>query len=170
MKVRKTIKAKILELRKGKEELLRKEYENFQRYLHGDRSVSLYSATKQQAERLLKRIGKPKEGKEYPLILRKDVYRADTRLTPYWLKIPVHGVKGGINVPIKTHEPITEDMVCKEAKIIKKNDEWFVYITVEKEVEERDPKSVLAVDLGIRWIATTVNTNNTKPRILWERA
>jgi hypothetical protein len=89
MKVRKTIKAKILELRKGKEELLRKEYENFQRYLHGDRSVSLYSATKQQAERLLKRIGKPKEGKEYPLILRKDVYRADTRLTPYWLKIPV---------------------------------------------------------------------------------
>jgi putative transposase len=164
MKVRKTIKAKILELRKGKEELLRKEYENFQRYLHGDRSVSLYSATKQQAERLLKRIGKPKEGKEYPLILRKDVYRADTRLTPYWLKIPVYGVKGGINVPIKTHEPITEDMVCKEAKIIKKNDEWFVYITVEKEVKERDPKSVLAVDLGIRWIATTVNTNNTKPR------
>jgi putative transposase len=164
MKVRKTIKAKILELRKGKEELLRKEYENFQRYLHGDRSVSLYSATKQQAERLLKRIGKPKERKEYPLILRKDVYRADTRLTPYWLKIPVYGIKGGINVPIKTHEPITEDMVCKEAKIIKKNDEWFVYITVEKEVKERDPKSVLAVDLGIRWIATTVNSNNTKPR------
>jgi putative transposase len=164
MKVRKTIKAKILELRKGKEELLRKEYENFQRYIHGDRSASLYSATKQQAERLLKRIGKPKEGKEYPLILRKDVYRADTRLTPYWLKIPVYGIKGGINVPIKTHEPITDDMVCKEAKIIKKNDEWFVYITVEKEVKERDPKSVLAVDLGIRWIATTVNTNNTKPR------
>ena len=164
MKVRKTIKAKILGLRKGKEELLRKEYENFQRYIHGDRSASLYSATKQQAERLLKRIGKPKERKEYPLILRKDVYRADTRLTPYWLKIPVYGIKGGINVPIKTHEPITEDMVCKEAKIIKKNDEWFVYITVEKEVEERDPKSVLAVDLGIRWIATTVNTNNTKPR------
>jgi len=164
MKVRKTIKAKILGLRKGKEELLRKEYENFQRYIHGDRSVSLYSATKQQAERLLKRIGKPKERKEYPLILRKDVYRADARLTPYWLKIPVYGIKGGINVPIKTHEPITDDMVCKEAKIIKKNDEWFVYITVEKEVEERDPKSVLAVDLGIRWIATTVNSNNTKPR------
>jgi len=35
-----------------------------------------------------------------------------------------------------------------------------VYITVEKEVEERNPKSVLAVDLGIRWIATTVNSNN----------
>jgi hypothetical protein len=29
MRVRKTIRAKILELRKGKEELLKREYENF---------------------------------------------------------------------------------------------------------------------------------------------
>jgi hypothetical protein len=35
VKARKTIRAKILELRKGKEELLKREYENFQRYLHG---------------------------------------------------------------------------------------------------------------------------------------
>jgi len=164
MKVKKTIKAKILELRKGKQELLEREYENFQRYLYGNKSVPLYSATKQQADRFLKRIGKPKEGKEYPLILRRDVYRADTKLTPYWLKIPIYGVRGGINVPIKTHEPITEDMVCREAKIIRKGDEWFVYITVEKEVEERNPKSVLAIDLGIRWIATTVNSNNLRPK------
>jgi len=41
-------------------------------------------------------------------------------------------------------------MVCREAKIIRKGNEWFVYITVEKEVEERNPKSVLAVDLDIR--------------------
>jgi len=94
MRAKKTIKAKILELRKGKQELLIREYENFQRYLHGDTSVPLYSATKQQADRLLKRIGKPREGKEYPLILRRDVYRATTKLTPYWLKIPVHGVRG----------------------------------------------------------------------------
>ncbi len=33
MKTKKTIKAKILELRKGKEQLLKREYENFQRYL-----------------------------------------------------------------------------------------------------------------------------------------
>jgi putative transposase len=165
MRARKTIKGKILELRKGKEELLRREYENFQRYLRGDRSVPLYSATKQQAERLFKRLkGKLKPNKEYPMILRRDVYRAGTKLTPYWLKIPIYGVKGGINVPIKTHEPITEDMVCREAKIIRRNGEWFVYITVEKEVEERNPKSVLAVDLGIRWIATTVNSNNPKPK------
>jgi len=165
MKARKTIKAEILELRKGKEELLKREYENFQRYLRGDKSVLLYSATRQQAERLLRRLkGKLKPNKEYPMILRRDVYRANTKLTPYWLKIPIYGVKGGINVPIKTHEPITEDMICREAKILRRKGEWFVYITVEKEVEERNPKSVLAVDLGIRWIATTVNSNNPKPK------
>ncbi|MEM1995392.1 MAG: transposase [Nitrososphaerales archaeon] len=164
MKAKKTIKAKILELRKGKEELLRREYENWQRYLRGDKSVPLYSATKQQADRLLKRLGNVKPNKEYPLILRRDVYRADTKLTPYWLKIPVFGVRGGINVPIKTHEPITYDIVCREAKIIRRKGEWFVYITVEKEVEERNPKSALAIDMGIRWIATTVNSNNLKPK------
>jgi len=154
-----------LERRKRKEELLKREYENWQRYLRGDKKVPLYSATKQQAERLLRRLkGKVKPNKEYPMILRRDVYRADTKLTPYWLKIPIYGVRGGINVPIKTHEPITGDMVCREAKIIRKGDEWFVYITVEKEVEERNPKSVLAIDLGIRWIATTVNSTNPKPK------
>jgi len=164
MKARRTIKAKILELRKGKEELLKQEYENFQRYLHENKSVPLYSATRQQAERLLKRISKPKEGKEYPLILRRDVYRANTKLTPYWLKIPIHGVKGGINVPIKTHEPITDDMVCREAKIIRRKGGWFVYITVQAEVPEKNLNSILAVDLGIHNIATTVNSVDEKPK------
>ena len=98
------------------------------------------------------------------MILRRDFYKANTKLTPYWLKIPIYGVKGGINVPIKTHEPITDNMVCREAKIVRRKGEWFVYITVEKEVQERNPKSVLAVDLGIRWTATTVNSNNPKPK------
>jgi len=53
--------------------------------------------------------------------------------------MPIYGVGGGINVPIKTHEPITEEMVCKEAKIIRKGNKWFVHIIVEKEVEERNP-------------------------------
>jgi len=66
VKARKTIKAKILELRKGKEELLKREYENWQRYLRGDRMVPLYSATRQQADRLLRRLkGKLKPSREY---------------------------------------------------------------------------------------------------------
>lgn len=74
MKAKKTIKAKIIELRRGKEELLKREYENWQRYLRGDKTVSLYSATKQQAERLLRKLGdRFNPEKEYPLILRRDV-------------------------------------------------------------------------------------------------
>jgi len=153
---------------RARKRLLKREYENFQRYLHGDKSVPLYSATRQQAERLPRR-GNSSLNKEYPMILRRDFYKANTKLTPYWLKIPIYGVKGGINVPIKTHEPITDDMVCREAKIVRRKGEWFVYITVEKEVQERNPKSVLAVDLGIRWTATTVNSNNPKPKF-WQRA
>lgn len=169
MLARKTIKAKILELRKGREELLKREYENFQRYLHGDKSVPLYSATRQQADRLLKSIGKPREGKEYPLILRRDVYRTETKLIKYWLKIPIYGVRGGINVPIRPHTPITPDTQTREAKIIRRRGEWFVYITVQAEIPEKNPKSVLAIDLGIHNIATTVNSFNGKPKFYWKK-
>ena len=97
MKAKKTIKAKILELRKGKEELLRQEYENFQRYLYGDKSAPLYSATKQQADRFLIRVkGRIDKNKEYPLILRRDAVKLvknDRKFTPYWFRIPVYGAK-----------------------------------------------------------------------------
>lgn len=79
MKATKTIKAKILELREGKKQLLDEEYQNYQRYLRGDKSVKLYSATRQQAERFLRRLRKQNGGafkqvEEYPLILRNDIY------------------------------------------------------------------------------------------------
>jgi len=167
MQTKKTIKAKILELRKGKQELLTREYENFQRYLHGDKTVPLYSATKQQAERLLRRIEQPKEGKRYPLILRNDVYkidRAKTKLTEYWLKIPVHGVRGGIFTPIRPHIPMPTNVRFREAKIIRRKGAWYVYITVQVEVSERKTNSILAVDMGIHNIATTVNSNDPKPK------
>ncbi len=51
---------------------------------------SALSVTRQQAESLLKRLNnKLKLNKEYPFILRRDVYRAETKVTPYWLKIPL---------------------------------------------------------------------------------
>ncbi len=161
---RKTIKAKILELKREEEELLRREYESFQRYLRGEKSAMVYSATKQAAERFLRRLnGKLKEG-EYPLMLRNDTYRIEIEQSPYLLKIPVYGVWGGIRVPIRTHEPITGDMGLKEAKVIRRGNEWFIHICVEKKVEKRIPKNVLAIDMGIRWVATTVNSSNPVPK------
>ncbi|MGC8961036.1 MAG: hypothetical protein ACP5K1_01150, partial [Candidatus Bathyarchaeia archaeon] len=145
MKARKTIKAKILELRKGKEELLKHECENWQRYLRGDETAPLYSATRQQVERFLRRLRKQNGGridqtKEYPLIFRNDVYdirKEDTKLTPYWIRIPVAGKRGGINCPIALSSPIPDGAKTREAKIIRRGDEWYAYITIQKEVEER---------------------------------
>ena len=64
VKVQKVIKCKVASLTNVKRELLTQEYENLQRFLHGDNSVRLYSAYKQQAERFYKRV----KDKEYPLV------------------------------------------------------------------------------------------------------
>ena len=52
-----------------------------------------HSATRQQAEGFLE--GKLKPNKEYPTIPRRDVYKANTKLTPYWLKILYMELKAG---------------------------------------------------------------------------
>jgi putative transposase len=172
MLAKKTIKAKILELRERKKQLLEEEYQNYQRYLRGDKdNIKLYSATKQQADRFIMRLRKQNGGlldaKDYPLILRNDIYdirSEDTKLTSYWIRIPVAGKRGGINCPIALSSPIPEGAKTKEAKLIREGEEWYVYITIEKEIQERRTESVLAIDMGIRNIATTVNSSNPKPK------
>lgn len=170
--VRKVIKAKIIdETNKGKLESLEREYTNFQKALRGE-DVKLYSATKQQAERLLRKIRKQNGGKlkqkEYPLILRRDVYNVwviDNKISKYWIKIPVYGVRGGIKLPIKPHCEIDMDWKFREAKVFKKRNGWFVHITVEKEVKIRQEyDNILAIDLGIRRIATVVSTADKRPK------
>ncbi|MCD6380949.1 MAG: transposase [Candidatus Odinarchaeota archaeon] len=175
MLVRKVIKAKIMEeANNGKLEALEREYANFQKALRGE-DARLYSATKQQAERLLRKIRKQNGGKikqkEYPLILRNDVYRiwdvktTDNKLSKYWIKIPVYGIRGGIKLPIKLHCEIDMGWKFKEAKVFRRKNGWFVHITVEKEVKIRkEYNNILAIDLGIRWVATVVSTGNPKPK------
>ena len=172
MLVRKVIKAKIIdETNTGKLEALEREYTNFQKALRGE-DVKLYSATRQQAKRLLRKIKKQNGGKlkqkEYPLILRNDVYIVwitDNKLSKYWLKIPVYGIRGGIKLPIKPHCEIDINWKFREAKVFKKRERWFVYITVEKEAEiKQEYNNILAIDLGIRRIATVVSTADKKPK------
>jgi len=175
MLARKVIKAKILdETNKGKLEALEREYINFQRVLRGG-DAKLYSATRQQAERLLMKIKKQNGGKikqkEYPLILRNGIYGiydvkvTDNKLSKYWIKIPVYGIRGGIKLPIKPHCEIDASWKFKEAKVFRRKNGWFVHITVEKEVEiKQEYNNILAIDLGIRWIATIVSTADIKPK------
>jgi len=122
MLAKKTVKAKILESREVKKQLLE---EGYQKYLRGDKGVKLYSATKQQADRFLRRVRKQNGGKidkvkDYPLILRNNVYdihEEDTNLTPYWIRIPVAGKRSGINCPIELSSPIPKAARMREAKI-----------------------------------------------------
>ena len=172
MLAKKTIRVKILELREMKRQLLEEEYQNYQKYLRGDKNVKLYSATKQQAERFLRRLktqngAKIDEEKDYPLIFRKDAYdvhKEDTKLTPYWIRIPVAGQRGGINCPIAISSPIPDGAKTREAKLIKKGEDWYIMITVQREVEGRTLNSILAIDMGIRNMAVTVNSCDLKPR------
>ena len=70
-----------------------------------------------------------------------------------------------LKLPIKPHCEIDTNWVFREAKVFKRNNGWFVHITVEKEVEiKREYNNILAIDLGIRRIATVASTTDTRPK------
>ena len=162
MKLQKTIKAKIIGLTSLKENLLRQEYDNWQLCLQGGKSIDLYLATQQQADRFLKKLGKEKKDREYPMILRNDVINlkeTDNKLAKVWLKIPIANFKGGVKVPLQL--PYNQEKLLKfklrESKLIWKSGHWSVHITVETEVSTPNPTpNVLAIDLGEKVIATSV--------------
>ncbi len=165
----KTIKCKILELNKNKLGLIQTEYSNYQRYIQEDKSVSLYSATKQQADRFLKRLKKQNGGimyEEQPLILRNDVYKAETKFAPYWIGIPVSNQRGKVNVPLGISSELPEGAILTGAKLLKVKGDFYVFLTIEKDMlkQQRVPTSALAIDVGIRNIATTVNSVEKKPK------
>lgn len=71
------------------------------------------------------------------------------------MKIPVY--PNSIN--IRSHE-----YSIRECKIIRIQNEWYIFITIEKQDEPiTTANNVLSVDLGCKNIAVTVNTANTKP-------
>lgn len=170
---KKTIKCKVLDLNADKARLLESEYANYQRYIRGDKSVPLYSATKQQADRFLKQLKKQnggvlkqESGRDYPLILRKDVYRAETKYAPYWIGIPVSNARGKLNAPIGIASELPDGAMMNEAKLLKIGGDFYVYMTIERDVIKvhKIPTTIMAVDAGIHNIATTVNSIDRKPR------
>ena len=69
-----TVKAKVTDDSKNKLGKI-EEFQNYQIYLQSGCTaiVNLYSATKQQAQRALKKIKQPNSKKQYPVILRRDL-------------------------------------------------------------------------------------------------
>jgi len=153
MKVKKTIKAKVVFLTKIKRQLLEQEYEKLQRFLRGEKGAPLYSANKQQALRFYKHV---KPDREYPLSIRKDllkIERRDTRIAEYWARIPVKGRRGGVWVAIKPHGPIEPDMEICESKLFRRDGDFYLHIVVQKEIDIPDPKLtgktvIIACDIG----------------------
>jgi len=161
MQVQKVVKAKIAGLTNVKRRILDHEYDGLQRFLQGDSSVELYSANRQQAKRFYRRV---KPEREYPLSIRKDlirVERRDTKLSRYWVRIPVKLRRGGVWVAIKPHCEITDDLEICESKLVRRNGEYFLHLTVKREVKLKTSySSVLAVDMGIRHVACSVDTQS----------
>jgi len=98
--------------------------------------------------------------KEYPLSLRNDLINIRRAKTFWFLRIPVHSVRGGIRVPLKPHREFPNGKLC-ESKIVRKNGSYVAMLTFEFDPPPvRICSSVLAVDLGERFATTAVLLQN----------
>ena len=165
MEITKTIKCKLIGLTKRKLELLNREYDNFQHYLKTGEDGGVYSATKQQGKRTYRKID---SNKEYPLVIRKDlmdIRKTDNKLAKYWARIPIHGVRGGIKVAL-AHQPFNfEEWEICGSKLVRKNGEFYLHVTVKRKVELRkEYSSIIAIDIGARWVGVSVALHRSKPK------
>jgi len=170
--VKKIIKAKIVGLTNIKEKLLNQEYDNLQEFLQlkdafwWDKNLgkNLYSANKQQASRFYRKIN---TNKEYPISARKDliqVEKRNTKITKYWFRIRVKG-RRRFWVAIKPHQNIPDDVTFSESKILRRGKDFYVYLTIEKEVKiKKSYSNILAIDFGVKWIATVCGLDNLRPK------
>jgi putative transposase len=95
-RLKRTIHAKLVLDREGKREAIEREYHALQRQLRGSNG-QLYSATKQQAERLKQPVKKQNRHglkmQEYLMILRHDcvkVQQQKNAIFRWWIRIPVN--------------------------------------------------------------------------------
>jgi putative transposase len=166
----KTITGKLSNLTTAKQKALDFEYNNLQSFLQkfkeaqefGDEEyflendkTKLYSANKQQALRFYKK----KKLKAYPLSIRNDllkIERTGNKISKYWVRLPVSKKRGGIWCAFKTYTEIPKDVKLCESKLVKKKGNYYLHITIKKDVTLTSFNNILAIDLGEKHIATTV--------------
>jgi len=165
MLVTKTIKCRILEPTNFKYNLLNQEYNNFQDFMRLEANdldwladkIPICFVYKGQARRFYKKISLEKE---YPISVRKDIIRikeTNNKLSKYWIRISVKSKRCGLWLPIKQHKEFPYGFKICESKLLKKNNDFYVYITIQKEVEIRKSySSVIAVDIGEKVLATVL--------------
>jgi putative transposase len=186
MQIKKVVQCKIHNLTNIKEQILNTEYDDYQNlcqevsqcidndYLPDKpyfmfKRPNRYSATVWGA---IQSVSKKKQfgdiGKQ-PLYLRNDVFSVKenkTTISKYWLKLPTKQKHGGIWLPIivpKKYQECLKLKIC-DSKIAKRDNGWFLLLTVEKDIEIRKSYSnLVAIDLGIRHIASVVRMSDKKP-------
>lgn len=182
MEAKRTVKIKLHSLTNVKENLLEREYEDFQKVVE-EKEGDLYSATKQQAEKVREQKN-PKN--EQPIRLRNDLLRIeeqDTEISDFWVKIPVYNPEKdrgeSIWCPAMVPEKDEGDIKkCDfgDSELVKKKGDWFFHLVIKKEVEIEPirpdrPSSfsdVIAIDMGVRWIATSVALSDRETKFYGE--
>jgi putative transposase len=167
MLVSKTLKCKVFNPTQKKLELLDQEYSNFQIYVRSGKDFGIYSLIKSTYDFKYKRKARKKK---QPMPLHNQSTKlkiTDRKLTPYWFRIPIHGKRGGIWLPVIPHENIDFSWQIREAKLFKRKKDFWIYITIRKEVHLRTSySSVLALDIGEKVIAAAVLSSVRKPIFL----
>jgi putative transposase len=167
MLISKTLKCKVFNPTQKKLELLNQEYSNFQIYIRSGKNFGIYSLTKATFDFKYKRKTR---NKKQPMPLHNQSTKlkiSNSKLTPYWFKVPIKGKRGGIWLPIKPHENIDFSWEIREAKVFKRKKDFWIYITIRKEVHLKTSySSVLALDIGEKVIAAAVLSSVRKPIFL----
>jgi len=171
VEITKVVRSKLIGLTLRKRELLNSEYDNFQHFLRTGEDKGVYSATKQQGKRTYRKID---HRKEYPLVIRKDlmdIRKTKNKLAEYWARIPICGVRGGVKVAL-AHQPFNfEEWEICGSKLVRTNDgEFYLHVTVKKKVElKKEYASIIAIDMGARWVAVSVARHRRRPKFYGKR-
>ena len=171
VEITKVVRSKLIGLTRRKRDLLNSEYDSFQHFLRTGEDKGVYSATKQQGKRIYPKIDRRKE---YPLIIRKDlmdIRKTKNKLAKYWARIPVCGVRGGVKVAL-AHKLFKFEgwEICGSKLVRTKEGEFYLHVTVKKKVELRkEYASIIAIDMGARWVAVSVARHRSKPRFYGKR-
>ena len=175
----KVIKCKIINLTKIKQVILDNEWFYFQEalqlYNKGLDILPIYDRVRKKIHSInltttIWQNKKIKSRKEYPINLHNKfikVEEKDTKLTKYWIRIPVKGRRGGIWLPMRPHQDIPKDVKIADSKLIKKGDTYWIHLTIKKEVTQiKSYSNILAIDLGEKVIATVCGSFEQRPLFL----
>ena len=163
MQVKKVIKCKVVGLTKSKRTALQREYNNLQIYLQTFEDLGVYSANKQQADRFYKKIV---FGRAYPISIRNDllqIEKRNTKISNYWTRIRVKSSKN-LWVAVTPHIDFPEDYKICESKLFQKGNDWYLYITIQKDIPHIQTTNVLGIDLGSKWVATVCDLQSGKTK------